>query len=171
MANLGQPISLLQRKRLRPNALAGSMARHRRPRRPFEVYRALADKGLMKKTTRIGFVFAFALWLCAPSPTFGQAVYGSIVGTVRDTSGASVPNAKVTVLYVAKGVAHSTTSNDTGNYSQTHLIVGVYEVRIEAPSFETFVQRNVTVEVDSTTQVNAQLAVGKVGEVVNVTAE
>ena len=129
------------------------------------------NKGLMKKTTLIGFVFAFALWLCAPSITFGQAVYGSIVGTVRDTSGASVPNAKVTVLDVAKGVAHGTTTNDTGNYSQTHLIVGVYEVRVEAPSFETFVQRNVTVEVDSTTQVNAQLVVGKVGEVVNVTAE
>ena len=125
----------------------------------------------MKKTTPGGFVFAFALWLCAPSTTFGQAVYGSIVGTVRDTSGASVPNAKVTVLDVAKGVAHTTATNDTGNYGQTHLIVGVYEVRIEAPSFETFVQRNVTVEVDSSTQVNAQLVIGKAGEVVNVTAE
>ncbi|HTS66215.1 MAG TPA: carboxypeptidase-like regulatory domain-containing protein, partial [Candidatus Acidoferrales bacterium] len=106
-----------------------------------------------------------------PTASFAQAVYGSIVGTVIDTSNAAVPRAKVTVRDVGKGVSYTTSTNETGNYSQTHLIIGLYEVRVEAPGFETFVQQNVNVSVDQTTQVNAQLRPGAVGEVVNVTAE
>ena len=102
---------------------------------------------------------------------FAQAVYGSIVGNVTDSTGAAIPKAKITIADVNKGVTFTTTSNESGNYSQTHLIVGTYEVRVEAPGFDTFVQKNVTVEVDSSVQVNAQLTLGKVGEVVNVSAE
>jgi len=111
------------------------------------------------------------LFLYAPVTSFGQAVYGSIVGTVTDPSNAAVPNAKVTIRDVGKGVAYTTTTNETGNYSQTHLIVGVYEVQIEATGFQTFVQQNVNVSVDAVVQVNARLTVGAVGEVVNVTGE
>ncbi len=101
----------------------------------------------------------------------GQAVYGNIVGTVTDASGASVPNAKVTISEKSKGVSFSTTTNEAGNYSQQHLIVGRYEVRIEATGFSAFVQETVSVDVDTTSQVNAQLTVGKVGEVVTVSGE
>jgi hypothetical protein len=47
-----------------------------------------------------------------------------------DSSNAAIPHAKVTVRDVGKGVSYATTTNETGNYSQTHLIVGVYEVRV-----------------------------------------
>ena len=106
-----------------------------------------------------------------PLSSFGQAVYGSVVGTVTDSSNAAIPHAKITVRDIGKGVSYSTTTNETGNYSQTHLIVGLYEVRVEASGFETYVQQNVNVEVDANTQVNAQLHPGTVGEVVSVTAE
>src|SRR5579871_1001705 len=117
--------------------------------------------------------FSVALFclLLTPATTFGQAVYGSIVGTVTDSSGGAVPNAKVTIRDVGKGVVYTTTTNETGNYSQIHLIVGTYEVRAEANGFDTFVQQNVSVNVDATTQINAQLHPGAVGETVNVTAE
>ena len=59
--------------------------------------------------------------------TLGQAVYGSIIGTVTDSSGAAVPNAKVTITNVDKGVSVTTASNESGNYEQQHLIVGTYE--------------------------------------------
>jgi len=98
-----------------------------------------------------------------------QAVFGNIVGTVTDPSGAAVPNAKVTIKDVGKGINYSLVTNPTGNYAQTHLVVGNYEVRVEAPGFETSIQQNVAVEVDALTQVNIQLKVGNVGEVVNVT--
>lgn len=116
-------------------------------------------------------VFCCLVLSFLPATSFGQAVYGSIVGTVTDSSNAAVPHAKVVVRDVGKGVSYTTATNDTGNYSQTHLIVGVYEVRVEAAGFEAYVQQNVNVEVDANTQVNAQLHPGSVGEVVNVSAE
>ena len=116
-------------------------------------------------------VLGSMLSLCAPTPVFGQAVYGSISGNVTDASGAAVPKAKVTITDTGKGISYAALTNDSGNYRQTHLIVGVYQVRIEAPGFDAYVQQSVHVEVDAVTQVNARLSVGKVGEVVNVVAE
>src|SRR5262245_1727473 len=116
-------------------------------------------------------VLGSALLLSAPAPALGQAVYGSISGNVVDSNGAAVSRAKVTITDTGKGVNYVTTTNESGNYSQTHLIVGVYEVRVEVTGFDTYVQRNVTVDVDAVTQVNIRLTVGKVGEVVNVTGE
>ena len=66
-------------------------------------------------------------FLCAPIASFGQAVYGSISGNVTDASGAAVPHAKVTITDIGKGVTYNTTTNESGNYSQTHLIVGTSE--------------------------------------------
>jgi len=118
-----------------------------------------------------GSAIGLLLWLYSPAPVSGQAVYGSIVGTVTDSTGAAVPKAKVTVVDVGKGVSYTTSTNESGNYSQTHLIAGTYEVRVEASGFKTFAQQNVAVQVDQVAQVNAQLAIGNVGEVINVTAE
>ena len=100
-----------------------------------------------------------------------QAVFGNIVGTVTDPGSAAVPNAKVTIKDTGTGVVHNVTTNADGNYSQTHLIVGVYEVRVEAPGFDTTVQAKTIVEADASTQVNLQLKIGNVGEVVNVSSD
>ncbi len=101
----------------------------------------------------------------------GQAVFGNIVGTVTDPGGGAVPNAKVTIKDVGTGVLHAVSTNTDGNYSQTHLIVGTYEVRVEATGFDTYVRTNTVVEADTTTQANAQLKIGNVGEVVNVSGD
>src|SRR5437763_9188291 len=79
----------------------------------------------------------------------GQAVYGSIIGTVTDPSGAAVPNAKVTVTSVGKGTSDTTTTNDSGNYSVTHLIPDVYNVKVEAPGFKAFEEKNIPVSADT----------------------
>src|SRR5438128_1888535 len=125
----------------------------------------------MNKISLRGFALGLMLWFSAPATTFGQAVYGGIVGTVTDSTGAAVPRSKVTIVDTGKGVNYATATNESGNYSQTHLIAGLYEVRVEAAGFQTYIQRNVKVEVDSVTQVNASLTLGSVGEVVNVTGE
>ena len=67
---------------------------------------------------------------------FGQAVYGSILGTITDPSGAAVAGAKVTVTSVGKGTTAEATTNVDGNYTVTHLIPDVYNVKAEAPGFE-----------------------------------
>ena len=79
-----------------------------------------------------------ALALSAPQAMFGQAVYGSISGNLTDPAGAAVPQARITITDAGKGVTYNTTSNESGNYSQTHLIVGIYEVRIDAAGFSAY---------------------------------
>jgi outer membrane receptor protein involved in Fe transport len=100
---------------------------------------------------------------------FGQAVYGSIIGTVTDSTGAVVPRAKVTITEVDKNVSFSTATNESGNYEQTHLIVGTYRVRIEAPGFQAYVQENVSVNVDAAVRVDAKLQLGALTQTVEVT--
>ena len=108
------------------------------------------------------------LWTLKAS---GQAVFGSIIGTVTDPSGAAVPNAKVTVLNQRKGTTDQATTNESGNYTVTHLIPDVYEVRIEAPGFKTIDFKNVALSADMDQRVDGQFAVGSATEQVEVTAE
>jgi hypothetical protein len=101
----------------------------------------------------------------------GQAVSGSIFGTVTDPSGAAVPNVKVTVTDVAKGTSEQTTTNETGNYSSTHLIPDNYSVSFEAPGFKVSKQENVVVTADAAARVDGQFQVGSSSESVEVTSE
>jgi hypothetical protein len=101
----------------------------------------------------------------------GQAVYGSILGTITDPSGAAVANAKVTVTDQRKGTLETTTTNDSGNYSVTHLIPDVYSVRVEGAGFKSLEFKDIIVNADASTDVNGQFQVGSASEQVEVTAE
>ena len=100
-----------------------------------------------------------------------QAVYGSIAGTVFDGSGAPIPNASVTVTNVERNTTTSVTTNESGNYAQTHLIIGHYTVRVEAPGFNVEVQQGVELAIDTVSTVDFHLKPGKVQETVQVTGE
>jgi len=101
----------------------------------------------------------------------GQAVYGSILGSVTDPSGAAVNGAKVTVTSQSKNVSTETTSNDSGNYDVTHLIPDVYVVRIEATGFKTLEYKNIQVSADNGSRVDGKFQVGGSSETVEVTSE
>src|ERR1700688_5154274 len=104
-------------------------------------------------------------------PVWGQAVYGSIIGTITDPQGAAVANAKVTITDQRKGTSDTTTTNDSGNYSVTHLIPDVYTVRVESPGFKASEQKDVNVSADAAANVPLQFQVGGTSETVEVTAE
>jgi hypothetical protein len=116
---------------------------------------------------------AFGAAMLVPSAPrlSAQAVYGSIVGTVMDASGAAVPNAKITITDIGRDVTTTTLTNDSGNFMQRYLIVGRYRVRVEASGFKSFVQENVSVSVDTEVRLDARLDVGEVNQTVEVTAE
>ncbi len=119
-----------------------------------------------------GLLLGLVLLLACGYPAgkaFGQAVYGSIIGTVTDASGAAVPGAQVTITDIDKDISNVTTTNEAGAYSQTHLIVGRYRVRVEAQGFQAYVQENVDVTVDAATRVDATLQVGAITQTVEVT--
>ncbi|MGA7767097.1 MAG: TonB-dependent receptor [Candidatus Sulfotelmatobacter sp.] len=115
-------------------------------------------------------VFSLLCSLWVPS-ALGQAVYGSILGTVTDPSGAAVAGAKVTVTSQTKDVSTEATTNESGNYSVTHLIPDVYSVRIEGTGFKTLEYKNIQVSADTGSKVDGQFQVGSASEQVEVTAE
>src|SRR6266478_1424966 len=104
-------------------------------------------------------------------PVLGQAVYGSIIGTVTDPQGGAVANAKVTVTNQRKGTTDTATTNESGNYSVTHLIPDVYTVRVESKGFKVSEQKDVIVSADAASSVPLKFQVGGTSETVEVTAE
>src|SRR6202051_4923703 len=124
------------------------------------------------KRSLVAAVAALAL-LCGfwTSKASAQAVYGSILGTITDPSGAAVANAKGTVTDQHKGTIDTTTTNDSGNYSVTHLIPDTYTVRVEGSGFKSLEFKDVIVNADSGVDVNGQFQVGSASEQVEVTAE
>jgi hypothetical protein len=125
----------------------------------------------MKRVIGLGLAaLLVALIVLAPKAS-GQAVFGSILGTVTDPQGNAVAGAKVTVTSLTKSTTYDTTTNDSGNYSVTHLIPDTYKVRIEASGFQASEILSVVVNADTGSTVNAQLVVGAVQQTVEVTGE
>ncbi|MGH9430653.1 MAG: TonB-dependent receptor domain-containing protein [Terriglobia bacterium] len=116
------------------------------------------------------FVFLVLASLIGVMPALGQAVFGNIVGTVTDPSGAAVPNVKVTIRDLDRGIDYQAQTNSTGNYLQTHLLAGHYRVTMAAPGFERFAAE-ANVQVDASTEVDAHLGLGKSTQEVTVTTE
>src|SRR5664279_1094106 len=104
------------------------------------------------------------------SSTPGQAVYGSIGGTVVDASGGGVGGAKVTITDLDRNIVHATETNGNGNYSLAHLIIGKYKVQVEMPGFKTSVAE-VNVQVDTNQTVDMTLQPGDVKQTITVTDE
>jgi hypothetical protein len=92
---------------------------------------------------------------------FGQANYGTIVGTVTDPSARSIQKAQIEVTANDQGRQYRGQTNESGNFVVTQLPPGSYSIRIEAPGFQTFVRTSIPVEADQTTRVDEQLRLGQ----------
>jgi len=126
----------------------------------------------MKKQAMVGWILVLCLALgFGASTSLGQAVYGSIIGTVTDPQGNAVSGAKVMVTSVTKNTTEETATNESGNFSVIHLIPDTYRVKVEAPGFKVNDVASVLVQVDTTARVDAQLQVGAVTQSVEVTGE
>lgn len=99
-----------------------------------------------------------------------QVERGTIAGTVRDASGAIVPNVNVTVKNVNTGVEFKTTTNTSGEYVVPNLIPGEYSVTASASGFSTLVRTGVVLHVYDRLAVDLTLQVGAVTQQVEVTA-
>src|SRR5436190_5798349 len=113
------------------------------------------------------------LLLAALSATavFAQAVSATLVGTITDSSGGVVVNAKVNATETNTGVSRTGTTNESGNYTFTNVPPGTYSVTAEQTGFKKVTRANVDVAVDTTTRVDLTLTPGQVTETVDVTAE
>jgi len=97
-----------------------------------------------------------------------QVDQGSITGTVTDTTGAVVPGASVTLLNTDVGLSLKNATNSNGIYAFSPIRIGHYTVTVTAAGFATTTQKNVTVNVAQSLQVNVQLKLGAATETVEV---
>src|SRR5690242_888652 len=112
-----------------------------------------------------------ALVLIFSAVGFAQAVSASLVGTITDSSGAAVPDSKVTITEVNTGVSRAGQTNDSGNYTFSNLRPGTYTVTAEKQGFKKASRANVDVVVDTTVRIDLALQPGEVSETINVSAE
>lgn len=110
-----------------------------------------------------------ACFLLLTSQMHAQALSG-MTGTVTDSTGAVIPDAKVTVTNNATGVMSDTVTSSAGSYSITDLIPGIYTVRIEKAGFKSSVHNSVYVDPAKKSNINAILQAGAVSESMEVTA-
>jgi hypothetical protein len=100
---------------------------------------------------------------------YGQET-ASIVGTVIDPTGATVPNAKVTITNVETEIARTIMTNAAGSYVAGQLGIGHYNVSVEMAGFKTYRQNGITLNVNDTFRADATLQVGESRESVTVEA-
>ncbi|OFW40501.1 MAG: hypothetical protein A3J28_02370 [Acidobacteria bacterium RIFCSPLOWO2_12_FULL_60_22] len=112
---------------------------------------------------------AVALSICFQA--VAQIPTATISGVVKDTSGAVVPRATVTVTNVDTGLNRSGVSGGDGSYKFPALPVGQYEIRAEHPGFQASVQKGLTLGLGQDAASNITLQVGAVEQTVAVTAE
>src|SRR5690242_6034836 len=103
--------------------------------------------------------------------TQAQVLYGSLVGTVTDQSGAVVPGAQVSATQVQTGQVRQDTSDQSGRYSIINLLPGTYNVTVDAKGFKKFSQQNLTVTPNVVSRTDVHLEVGQATEEVTVSGE
>lgn len=99
-----------------------------------------------------------------------QVLYGSIVGSLTDETGAVVPKAVVTATNTSTGLERQTTSDDTGYYSIPNLPEGTYDLSVSASGFRPYTQTGVDVPINIVTRVDVTVHVGAITEQVTVEA-
>jgi hypothetical protein len=110
------------------------------------------------------FCLAAASWLQAQTTT-------TLLGTVRDKSGAVVPEADVTATNTGTNLVRAAKTNTQGDYRLDFLPVGSYRLEVSAAGFKKSLQKDITLEVNVTARVDATLDIGSVTEEVNVTGQ
>src|SRR5580700_6007966 len=103
--------------------------------------------------------------------TFSQSTYGSIAGSVTDTSGAIVTDANVTLTNLGTAEKRTQSSGSSGLFTFVNLFPGQYRIDVEKQGFKHFIRTPITVEVQQDTHIDAGLQVGEVNQIVEVTSE
>jgi hypothetical protein len=113
------------------------------------------------------------LWACLLSAISSQAqtVFGNIVGTVSDTSGAVVPGAKVQATDERTGASYETVTTSAGSYRFPQVPIGVFDINVTAPGFSPEKLTGIQVNLQVTTAINVTLKVGSASQSITIVAD
>lgn len=100
-----------------------------------------------------------------------QSGRGTLIGSVKDPTGAIIPGASLELKESNTGSAYTGTSSPEGLFTFPELQPGHYTLTVTGPGFESYIQKGITVEVGSTATVNAVLKVGSAAETVSINGD
>jgi hypothetical protein len=123
----------------------------------------------MTRQTFLRIVLLSTLCVVYASAAAGQAVYGSLVGNVTDSSGGAIPGATVTATQTETNLKREVVTNESGAYSIPNIPSGTYEVVVAVAGFQTFTTRDIIVT-NRDVRVDAKLGLGTLEEALTVTA-
>lgn len=131
--------------------------------------------GTIKRIHRMALhamVITLALWLFSGPGQFAAAqdIFGRISGTVTDSSGATVAEAKVTITNEATLIAREITADKNGYFAADQLPAGIYSVSSEQPGFKITTKKGNMLTAGGRLTVDIILQVGVTSETVTVTA-
>jgi hypothetical protein len=113
-------------------------------------------------------VFMIAVTML-PLTVHAQAVSATLLGSITDKTGASIPNARIVIHELSTGIQHETVTNGSGNYTFPDLPPGAYSVTAEATGFKKETRASVDVVVNTATRVDLELEPGSATETITVT--
>ncbi len=122
----------------------------------------------MKNAYRKAVLVLFMI-LAGSGILIAQSDLGTISGFIKDPSGASVPNAKITVRNKS-GVERQATTNESGYYAMTNVPAGFYTMGVEAPGFQRYESTGNKLDPSATLVIDATLTVGSTNQTVEVSA-
>jgi Carboxypeptidase regulatory-like domain len=122
---------------------------------------------LRRNGSRLAVLF-FAFFVIFAASALAQEA--TVLGTVTDPTGASVPSAAIVITETETGVTRNLTTNSDGQYVAPDLHIGQYTVRVSATGFKAAEQKNLTLAVGDRTRLDFKLIVGSVQEQVTVEA-
>src|SRR5499427_5438921 len=109
-----------------------------------------------------------AILVSSAGVSYGQAVNGTLLGTVTDPAGAVVPGANVTITEVNTNLSRSTVTNESGNYVFGDLDRGVYRIEVQLSGFKKAIREKADVLVNEDTRVDMRLEAGDITQSVEV---
>jgi hypothetical protein len=98
----------------------------------------------------------------------GQQATAQLLGTVKDSSGAVVMGAKVTLKNSGTNIVRSTTTDKDGGYLFTLVPIGSYELTVEKQNFEKYLRKGITLEINQNARLDIALRIGAMSQVVEV---
>lgn len=121
----------------------------------------------MKSTLRF-FALGVALFGAGSCILMAQAVSGTILGSVQDTTGAAIAGAPVTISSSETGVARTVITNTNGEYDVPSLPPGTYNATTEVKGFKKVSVSGIRLNVDQKARVDLKLEVGEITESIQV---
>ena len=122
----------------------------------------------MKRNRFLPVFLGLCSLLLSPLSTPAQSTQGTILGSVKDSSGSMIPAAEIKISSLEEGASFTVSSNESGGFIVPDLKPGHYRIEVQKDGFKAEVHNNVELLARQEVREDFVLAVGTRAEVVEV---